>query len=58
MQFPEQRLFGRFLALHAALGELPAAAVAATAEEYLAAVADQHDPDVGAKSLGVDEIGH
>ena len=38
----------------------PAAAThfAARAEEHVAAVADQHDPDVCAKSLRVDEICH
>jgi hypothetical protein len=57
-QLPEQGLLRRLVAQDAPLRELPAAAVAPTPEEYFAGVADQHDPDVGAKPLGIDEVGH
>lgn len=54
----KQRLFGRFALLHAALGELPAAAAGSAAKENLAVGAHQDDSDVGAKAVCIDEIVH
>jgi hypothetical protein len=58
VQLAVERIFGRFAATHAALGKLPPTAVAATAEQYVAAVPHQHDADVGAKPLTVDVVAH
>ena len=53
-----ERFLGRFVSPHAALRKLPAAAARASAEEDLAVVANQHDSDIGAKAICVDEISH
>ena len=58
VQFAEERVLGPLIALHATLRKLPAAAVAPTAEEQLAAVAHQDDADIGAKALAVDVVAH
>jgi hypothetical protein len=58
LQLPIQRLLGSLVAQDAALRELPAAPACPAAEQHLPIVADQYDPDVGAKPFGVDEVCH
>jgi hypothetical protein len=58
LQLSIQRLLGTLVTTHAALRELPATPAGTAAEQHLPIVADQHDPDVGAKPFGVDEICH
>src|SRR5438874_2145750 len=48
---------GRPCGAHPALGKLPAAPAGAAAEEHLIAV-HQHDADVAAKTVRIDDVAH
>ncbi len=58
MKFTEQRLFGHFTGLHAALRKLPAAAPGPAAQQYRSIATHQNDADVGAEAFIVDDVTH
>src|SRR5256885_12246383 len=52
-----QGLLGRLSGAHPALGKLPAAPAGAAAEEHLIAV-HQHDDDVAATTVRIEDVAH
>src|SRR5260370_25344015 len=52
-----QGLLGRLSGAHSALGKLPAAPAGAAAEEHLIAL-HQHDADVAAQTVRIDDVAH
>src|SRR5580700_2550006 len=57
LELAVQGLLGRLSGAHPALGKLPAAPAGAAAEEHLIAV-HQHDADVAAKTVRIDDVTH
>src|SRR5262249_45827222 len=53
-----QSLLRRFVLAHATLGKLPSAPTRATPQKNLAVIANQYDPDIGAKPICIDEVAH
>jgi iron complex transport system permease protein len=58
LQLAIQRCFRRFVLSNAALGKLPPSPAGTPAEKYLAIIANQDDPDIRAKAVCIDRIGH
>src|SRR5438105_3899969 len=58
MQFAKQCLFGFLAFRNAALWKLPSSTAGASTNKYLTIIADQHDPDIGAKTMHIDKVTH
>ena len=58
VQFAEQRVVGQLVMPDPALRELPATAIATSAQKQGAVCPHQHDADVGAEALAVDVVAH